>query len=293
MIFSMEGLLILGKLVGSGLATIGVVGAGIGIGLIFAGVVIAVSRNRGIERETRSRFLRKSFYEFTEVSEIIGGFTKYNEFIRSIFRKTKFSKSNFYKILVVKVLFLIYLVKLGIIRLSIMLNLSMEVSSNKFEGKYGQSNEGSIDHKEGGSLSRDMGSKKVKGQQINKINLIRNRRDSRRVTRRYRYSSSNQIVQLINDMNMGWITVGYVSVMCLTKVIFYTKKKALEGSNNVTANEADEKQKELMEKGIKLIEDQLIIMKDIKVSTDSTINLMGDRLNDTLNTTEVVYLRFI
>jgi len=45
MSFSMECLLILGKLVGSGLATIGVVGAGIGIGLIFAGVVIAVSRN--------------------------------------------------------------------------------------------------------------------------------------------------------------------------------------------------------------------------------------------------------
>lgn len=41
----MEGLVTLGKLVGSGLATIGVVGAGIGIGIIFCGVILATSRN--------------------------------------------------------------------------------------------------------------------------------------------------------------------------------------------------------------------------------------------------------
>lgn len=33
------------KLIGAGLATIGVVGAGAGIGIVFAGLLIAVSRN--------------------------------------------------------------------------------------------------------------------------------------------------------------------------------------------------------------------------------------------------------
>jgi F-type H+-transporting ATPase subunit c len=33
------------KIVGAGLATIGVIGAGAGIGLVFAGLLVAVSRN--------------------------------------------------------------------------------------------------------------------------------------------------------------------------------------------------------------------------------------------------------
>ena len=47
----MEAVLGMGKLVGSGLATIGVVGAGIGIGIIFAGVIISTSRNPGKTRD--------------------------------------------------------------------------------------------------------------------------------------------------------------------------------------------------------------------------------------------------
>jgi len=34
-----------GKFIGAGLATIGVVGAGAGIGIVFAGLLLAVSRN--------------------------------------------------------------------------------------------------------------------------------------------------------------------------------------------------------------------------------------------------------
>ena len=37
------------KSIGAGLATIGVVGAGAGIGIVFAGLVIAVGRNPGKE----------------------------------------------------------------------------------------------------------------------------------------------------------------------------------------------------------------------------------------------------
>ena len=37
------------KSIGAGLATIGVVGAGAGIGIVFAGLVLAVSRNPGKE----------------------------------------------------------------------------------------------------------------------------------------------------------------------------------------------------------------------------------------------------
>jgi len=37
------------KLIGAGLATIGVVGAGAGIGIVFAGLLIAISRNPGKE----------------------------------------------------------------------------------------------------------------------------------------------------------------------------------------------------------------------------------------------------
>jgi F-type H+-transporting ATPase subunit c len=38
-----------GKSIGAGLATIGVVGAGAGIGIVFAGLVLGVSRNPGKE----------------------------------------------------------------------------------------------------------------------------------------------------------------------------------------------------------------------------------------------------
>lgn len=37
------------KSIGAGLATIGVIGAGAGIGIVFAGLVLAVSRNPGKE----------------------------------------------------------------------------------------------------------------------------------------------------------------------------------------------------------------------------------------------------
>lgn len=37
------------KSIGAGLATIGVIGAGAGIGIVFAGLVIALSRNPGKE----------------------------------------------------------------------------------------------------------------------------------------------------------------------------------------------------------------------------------------------------
>lgn len=37
------------RLIGSGLATIGLTGAGIGIGLIFAGLLISISRNPNLE----------------------------------------------------------------------------------------------------------------------------------------------------------------------------------------------------------------------------------------------------
>ena len=44
-------LLAAGKLIGAGLATIGVAGAGVGIGIIFAGFLIAYSRNPGVKAE--------------------------------------------------------------------------------------------------------------------------------------------------------------------------------------------------------------------------------------------------
>lgn len=43
--FFYNSMLVLGKYLGAGLATIGVVGAGAGIGTIFSGFLIAVSRN--------------------------------------------------------------------------------------------------------------------------------------------------------------------------------------------------------------------------------------------------------
>jgi len=320
------------KKVSSGLATIGVVGAGIGIGLIFAGVVVAVSRNGGIERETRSRFRCKSFYDFTEVSEIIGGFTKYNEFIRSIFRKIKLSKSNFYKIFVVKVLFLIYLVKLAIIRLSIMLNLSMEVSSNKFEGKYGQSNERGIEHKEGRSLSRDMNKGEriarvngnidvnVKEQKIIKINLVRNRsirtaglrgdrgitRSYRRINRRYRYSSSNTIVQLINDLDIGVVALIFVVSLVSIKVINKnTAETALK--QELQFEQEREKIKSVFQESIQdvlkdgqienqnkvggreIIKDIAGQVKEIKESTDATIQLVGDTYKESVTESTIAY----
>jgi len=42
-------LIVLGKSVGAGLATIGVVGAGAGIGILFAGLLLAFSRNPLLE----------------------------------------------------------------------------------------------------------------------------------------------------------------------------------------------------------------------------------------------------
>lgn len=43
--------LILGKLIGAGLATISLAGAGIGIGVVFAGFLVAVARNPKDEKK--------------------------------------------------------------------------------------------------------------------------------------------------------------------------------------------------------------------------------------------------
>lgn len=44
------GMVTAGKAIGAGLATIGVVGAGAGIGIVFAGLVVSVSRNPSKEQ---------------------------------------------------------------------------------------------------------------------------------------------------------------------------------------------------------------------------------------------------
>jgi F-type H+-transporting ATPase subunit c len=49
-----------GKSIGAGLATIGVVGAGAGIGFIFGGLLIALSRNPSAE----SRLIQMTFLGF-------------------------------------------------------------------------------------------------------------------------------------------------------------------------------------------------------------------------------------
>jgi F-type H+-transporting ATPase subunit c len=46
--------LILGKLIGAGLATISLAGAGVGIGIVFAGFLIALSRNPKDEKKLLS-----------------------------------------------------------------------------------------------------------------------------------------------------------------------------------------------------------------------------------------------
>lgn len=56
-----------GKLIGAGLATIGVVGAGIGIGVIFGAYMLASSRNPFL----RNEFLRYTFLGFA-LSEAMG-----------------------------------------------------------------------------------------------------------------------------------------------------------------------------------------------------------------------------
>jgi len=61
------GLMSLGKYVGAGMATIGVVGAGIGIGIIFAGFVVALSRNPFMEQ----KMLRYVFLGFA-LTEAMG-----------------------------------------------------------------------------------------------------------------------------------------------------------------------------------------------------------------------------
>lgn len=48
------------KLIGAGLATIGVVGAGAGIGIIFSGLLLAASRNPGGE----ARFIQLALLGF-------------------------------------------------------------------------------------------------------------------------------------------------------------------------------------------------------------------------------------
>jgi len=46
--------LILGKLIGAGLATISLAGAGVGIGIVFAGFLVALSRNPKDEKKLLS-----------------------------------------------------------------------------------------------------------------------------------------------------------------------------------------------------------------------------------------------
>jgi F-type H+-transporting ATPase subunit c len=44
-------ILLASKFIGAGLATISILGSGIGIGVVFNGLIIAVSRNPSIQRE--------------------------------------------------------------------------------------------------------------------------------------------------------------------------------------------------------------------------------------------------
>jgi len=44
-------MVLLGKLIGAGLATIALAGAGVGIGLIFASLISGISRNPSVRRE--------------------------------------------------------------------------------------------------------------------------------------------------------------------------------------------------------------------------------------------------
>ena len=58
------------KAVGAGMASAGVIGAGIGIGVLFAGFLIAVSRNPYLEQKlTRSLFLG---FALTEAMGLLG-----------------------------------------------------------------------------------------------------------------------------------------------------------------------------------------------------------------------------
>ena len=56
-----------GKSMGAGMATIGVVGAGVGIGLIFASLIKAVGRNPGLE----SKFMQFTLLGFA-LTEAMG-----------------------------------------------------------------------------------------------------------------------------------------------------------------------------------------------------------------------------
>lgn len=55
-----EGLIIGSKAIGAGVATVGVVGAGIGIGIVFGAMIIAVARNSYLEQKLL-RFLFLGF----------------------------------------------------------------------------------------------------------------------------------------------------------------------------------------------------------------------------------------
>jgi len=47
----MSSLVIAAKTIGAGLATIGLAGAGVGIGVLFAGLVIALARNPSLKKD--------------------------------------------------------------------------------------------------------------------------------------------------------------------------------------------------------------------------------------------------
>jgi len=44
------------KYIGSGLATIGLAGAGVGIGVVFSGLITGVARNPALRPDNRGRF---------------------------------------------------------------------------------------------------------------------------------------------------------------------------------------------------------------------------------------------
>jgi len=50
-------LIVAAKLIGAGLSTIGVLGAGVGIGLVFAGYLIAMSRHPGLKNDLFSALI--------------------------------------------------------------------------------------------------------------------------------------------------------------------------------------------------------------------------------------------
>jgi len=63
------------KLIGAGAATIGVAGAGVGIGTVFGALVLGIARNPSLQQElTRSAMIGFAFSEATALFALMMGF---------------------------------------------------------------------------------------------------------------------------------------------------------------------------------------------------------------------------